>query len=585
MWLINVESLRLQNFVGRDIPHYAILSHTWDEEEITFDMMQELRTADDARAAEIRGMRGFRKIKGTCQLAVEYSLDWAWIDTCCIDKRSSAELSEAINSMFDWYGRAKICFIYFADLDPEWTEDLNDAFTKRWAKCRWFGRGWTLQELLAPLFVHFFDNHWSLFGTKKELCNRLSWITTIPTAVLQRKTPIGSYSIAARMSWAANRLTTREEDTAYCLFGLFGINLPLLYGEGQGAFRRLQVELLRISDDETLMARCSVDMNHSFGIFAKSPQEFAGFRNAVPEMASNGQHYLHGAARLRLTKEGLEMVGVPMLRHNRLMFRLRCRRDLFGPPLYVVLQPETAVDDWEEIKELTVHHWGVEASRSEPPTVGQSPIRMTLRDWRDFHGPARRLVVGASRNDEIHLDAAWDQATVRWHPKTSTIRIETLPAPSTDLLVPFRLVIEEESDTKKARKQCEFLLWTYYSIETRRGLSFVCTMCESSEGTMPDDQIHRLLEQCRLVDLDQVKIARLVFSLPPKMRGEVDVLDCGYYETYDPDYIEDGRFYVQTRRTSDTTPIFEIPPFDGLQSFIASLPARIADAQVQDRVQ
>ena len=139
MRLINSKSLEMEEFFDHNIPHYATLSHTWGKEEVTFQDMQ-------GRGTRKKG--GFSKILGCCEQAKQDGLEWVWIDTCCIDKSSSAELTEAINSMFKWYQRAVVCFVFLKDLDPE-TDSLEN--------CNWFRRGWTLQELITPRHIRFFD--------------------------------------------------------------------------------------------------------------------------------------------------------------------------------------------------------------------------------------------------------------------------------------------------------------------------------------------------------------------------------------------------------------------------------------------
>jgi hypothetical protein len=142
MRLINTSTGRFEEFIGRNIPKYAILSHTWEEEEVSFK---------DTSDPSCKSKKGYSKIAMTCRLAAEAGLGYAWVDTCCIDKSSSAELTEAINSMFQWYGRAAICYVYFSDMVP--SASLETGLQG----CRWFTRGWTLQELIAPKKIDFFD--------------------------------------------------------------------------------------------------------------------------------------------------------------------------------------------------------------------------------------------------------------------------------------------------------------------------------------------------------------------------------------------------------------------------------------------
>ena len=193
--------------------------------------------------------KGYYKITAFCEVAKIKRCDWAWVDTCCIDKTSSAELSESINAMFNWYKSAEICIVYLEDVNK--IDDLA-AFESS----RWFTRGWTLQELLAPKDVEFCTRFWEKIGSKREatLCRTISKVTGIPQQVLKGVTSIHDVSVGRRMSWAAGRSTTRTEDVAYSLLGLFDVNMPMIYGEGQKAFHRLQKCIMEQIDDDTLFA-------------------------------------------------------------------------------------------------------------------------------------------------------------------------------------------------------------------------------------------------------------------------------------------------------------------------------------------
>ena len=240
MRLLNTKTLQLHEFHS-NFPLYAILSHTWvDGEEVAFEDME---TPDREEKA------GFRKIKRCCSQAASDGFEFVWVDTCCIDKRSSTELSEAINSMYKWYENAQICYAYLPDVkDREHPES-------EFAKSRWFTRGWTLQELVAPSDVVFFGGEdWFKIGTKASLRDAISRITKIDTSILKCSQDVFKASIAQRMSWASKRKTTRPEDIAYCLLGIFKVNMPLLYGEGENAFTRLQLELLNVPNDHTIFA-------------------------------------------------------------------------------------------------------------------------------------------------------------------------------------------------------------------------------------------------------------------------------------------------------------------------------------------
>ncbi|PWY74471.1 hypothetical protein BO94DRAFT_499895, partial [Aspergillus sclerotioniger CBS 115572] len=246
--------IRLTEFADVPTTDYAILSHTWEQEEVTFqDMISNNATAK----------QGFLKIKGCCETASEQGIKYSWVDTCCIDKASSAELSEAINSMYRWYQEAQICYVYLADVNSK-----SDII-----RSKWFTRGWTLQELIAPRNIEFLNKCWKKLGTKETLQDLLTKITRIPPGVLSGEEDIENVSVAQRMSWAAPRVTTRVEDRAYSLLGIFGINMPLIYGEGKRSFARLQEEILKVVDDQSIFAWRSDDENHG-GLLATSPDAF-----------------------------------------------------------------------------------------------------------------------------------------------------------------------------------------------------------------------------------------------------------------------------------------------------------------------
>ncbi|KAK0733175.1 heterokaryon incompatibility protein-domain-containing protein, partial [Lasiosphaeria miniovina] len=241
MRLINAKTLEFDEFFDSQVPRYGILSHTWEKEEVT---LRDMRKSPPSVTAK----KGYRKVTETCRLALEHGLDWVWVDTCCIDKTSSAELTESINSMFSWYQQAAICFVYLSDLST------RDNLEVRLTACRWFTRGWTLQELIAPKDVSFYDKKWQPRGTKISLVNIINTITGISIPALKSESRLSRFSVAKRMSWAARRTTTRAEDTAYSLLGIFEVNMPLIYGEGINAFRRLQEEIMRKSSDVTILA-------------------------------------------------------------------------------------------------------------------------------------------------------------------------------------------------------------------------------------------------------------------------------------------------------------------------------------------
>jgi hypothetical protein len=287
------EGFSLVEHFGNSIPPYAILSHTWgeDHEEVTFR---------DLMGATGKSKAGYRKlIFGRKQAAID-NLRHFWIDTCCIDKSSSAELSEAINSMYAWYRGSTVCYAYLWDVvdkmshgtedsDQDFRQDLNPISFRsatnarenvynlgNWTKSRWFSRGWTLQELIAPKVVEFYSREWGLIGTKIAQSECISRRTAIPERILHGDI-LHSCSVAQRMSWASQRDTKREEDKAYCLLGIFGMNMPLIYGEGKQSFLRLQLAILDQEEDYSILAwSCMGDFDDSMtGLLASSPADFS----------------------------------------------------------------------------------------------------------------------------------------------------------------------------------------------------------------------------------------------------------------------------------------------------------------------
>ncbi|PZC88567.1 vegetative incompatibility protein HET-E-1, partial [Pyrenophora tritici-repentis] len=224
-----------EDLIGDKIPPYAILSHTWKEgQEVTFANLKDL---DNAVDVDTQRKEGYRKIRFCAQQAKRDGLDYFWVDTCCIDKANNTELSKAINSMFRWYQNAKRCYVFLSDVANNTSKpDSKSAFKQS----RWFKRGWTLQELLAPHSVEFFSKEGERLGDKESLQHLIHEVTGIPIEALSGS-DLSEFDVAKRFSWAANRQTIEEEDGAYCLFGIFGVHLPLIYGEGkENALERLR---------------------------------------------------------------------------------------------------------------------------------------------------------------------------------------------------------------------------------------------------------------------------------------------------------------------------------------------------------
>ncbi|CAI6339961.1 unnamed protein product [Periconia digitata] len=230
--------LLTKDFLGDDeVPRYAILSHTWGEEEILFQ---------DLQNDSYRDKKSYNKIRFCGDQAEKDGIQYLWVDTCCINKADPVELQHSINSMYRWYQQAAKCYVYLTDVaalaDEQNVNNEPQESTWRTAfrNSRWFTRGWTLQELLAPRNVEFFSVGGSFLGDKKSLGEQISNITGIQIQALE-ESRLHDFTINQRFSWVKDRQTTREEDKSYCLLGIFGVFMSLNYGEGkEHAFKRLR---------------------------------------------------------------------------------------------------------------------------------------------------------------------------------------------------------------------------------------------------------------------------------------------------------------------------------------------------------
>jgi hypothetical protein len=242
-----------------DVPPYAILSHTWGtakDDEVTFK---------DLKSGTANNKPGFQKLQFCSEQAKHDDLHYFWVDTCCIDKQDLNELTTAINSMFKWYHNAARCYVYLSDVSVR-TGDGQLAHVEwdsAFRNSRWFRRGWTLQELLAPQIVDFYSRDGVRLGDKSSLKQRIAEMTGISTEALQGQA-MSEFTIEDRFSWVAKRQTTKAEDKAYCLLGIFQVSLPLIYGEGQpNAMRRLHKEIEELTKTTPQL---SGDVSRSFAL-------------------------------------------------------------------------------------------------------------------------------------------------------------------------------------------------------------------------------------------------------------------------------------------------------------------------------
>ncbi|KAI1264607.1 heterokaryon incompatibility protein-domain-containing protein [Xylariaceae sp. FL1019] len=267
MWLLDTDSLELKEF-GDELPSYSILSHTWGHEEVTFKDLQHGWLTNP----------GSRKLRATCKQSSLDGYRWTWIDTCCIDRTSHDALQEAIRSMYKWYAQAAACYVHLADVRSIGSIDTgNDSEFRR---SRWFTRSWTLQELIAPRNVIFFTASWKKIGTKHTLQHLIANITGIPPTCLSGESQPREFSVVTRFSWASKRECRKREDVAYSLMGLFDVYMPILYGEYDKAFFRLQEHIFRQTADQSMLAWSVSKDDYRYGnrscIFATSPVDFTG---------------------------------------------------------------------------------------------------------------------------------------------------------------------------------------------------------------------------------------------------------------------------------------------------------------------
>lgn len=347
---------------------YAILSHRWVGAEITFEeIAQYAPSLRDAGGQRMKSPQ-LDKIRGACEVARRQGFRWMWVDNCCINKSSATEEAESINSMFKWYRDARVCITYLSDVrsgvspNPPEYEAVIDPSTKksqpsekqaqsrvfqrfdRDAPSEWFSRGWTLQELLAPRDMDFYDTDWKYIGTKSSLAKEIQHITGMDAEYLTGARHFRKACIATKLSWAAGRTTTRVEDIAYSLFGLFSITMSPQYGEGPRAFMRLQQELLATTEDESLFAwrmpgpaagdRYDIERSpeatwgsDEWGLLAPSPDWFRGCGDVTIE---RGPMIQRPARAFHMGRQGIVIPNMPSEQFNRYKLLL-----LFSPLLTI----------------------------------------------------------------------------------------------------------------------------------------------------------------------------------------------------------------------------------------------------------
>ncbi|KIW13129.1 hypothetical protein PV08_08316 [Exophiala spinifera] len=299
MRLLDTTTLQLKEFADENEVEYIILSHRWEQDEVSLQQLPSLGTRSRKQ--------GYLKIRACCAEAARNGVRYAWIDTCCIDKTSSAELNGTAMQpgamrIYPMSGLSMILRAVFGSLGVGlyksfWSTLLNpNQYTYR-----------LTMAIQAPHAVEFYNRRWEFIGSKHLLSSRLSGITGVPRDVLWGDRPPSGCPIAQRMSWASKRVTTRPEDQAYSLMGLFDVNMPLLYGEGKKAFRRLQEEILKISQDHSIFIWKCTGNDGPLDMLAGSPADFADRRYVSPRYSGSEQYLM--------TNAGLS-ITLPMLPWN-----------------------------------------------------------------------------------------------------------------------------------------------------------------------------------------------------------------------------------------------------------------------------
>ena len=301
---VNTFELRDRDELGSSIK-YAILSHRWTDEDKTFPLhlfmpssnedeemaqsrLQFKQRLKSARSNSSGENRAVAKVARACHMASEDGIPYIWIDTCCIDKRPGADvrqISIALTSMFRWYQEAQVCYTYLQDVSISQSGGWQDQFKKS----EWFTRGWTLQELLAPRNLRFFDQNWTFMGTKQSMWSEIQEASGIEATYLN-----GDFTgacIAVKMSWISKRMTTLREDMAYCMLGIFGVPMNVQYGWGEIEFLRLEEILVGKFDDESIFAWADTGPREhqkseqpiKYGLLAPWPSLFQNSTNLTVE--------------------------------------------------------------------------------------------------------------------------------------------------------------------------------------------------------------------------------------------------------------------------------------------------------------
>jgi hypothetical protein len=294
MLLLNATSLQLCDFQSDALPPYATFSSKWVDGDV---MHEDLCCPQTARKKP-----GFGALEGACSECRGHGLQWLWNDAVCVDRKSDIALSQALNSLHDIYRAARLCIVYLHDLLD--SQGPNFDPQRELSRCSWFLHVWMIPHLIFSKALYFYDTQWNLVGRKSELVPQLSQLTSIDEAVLNDSEDMKRVSSCTKMAWAAGLVADRVEDAAYSLLGIFGVNIPIKYGDGVRSFLRLQQEILKNTRSHSSLLAWQPRTSQPFrGLLAHSPLEFSHFRNraadgphlkGVLELQSDGFHVQAG---------------------------------------------------------------------------------------------------------------------------------------------------------------------------------------------------------------------------------------------------------------------------------------------------
>ncbi|KAI3319829.1 hypothetical protein HD806DRAFT_538796 [Xylariaceae sp. AK1471] len=381
-----------------NIPPYAILSHTWGQDEVVFTDLAKARDNWQQKA-------GYNKIKFCAEQARRHGLRYFWVDTCCINKSDSIELQTAINSMFRWYRDARICYVSLSDVSstvPAGAEDSATPWEIAFRGSRWFTRGWTLQELIAPVVVEFYSREGIWLGDKKSLEPQLRDITGIPASAL-RGTPLSNFTIVERETWVRNRQTKYEEDMAYSLLGIFNVHMPLIYGEGrQKAQNRLREEAQKIvkgtrHDDFSVTFSLSdiPEIQH----FVARDGELAEMRRTLSSDGSRRVVVLHGLGGIGKTQLAITYA--------------KRYRDEYSAIFWLNIKDETSIQQsFTKVARQILQHYP-DASRLSALDLEQNHEKVVkaVKAWFSLPGNTRWLLV-YDNFDDPKLGNGTDEAGI-----------------------------------------------------------------------------------------------------------------------------------------------------------------------------